>query len=224
MHRWFTEKFKGQRSESFRLGAILATVGGFLDAYTFILRGGVFSNAQTGNIALLGICLAEGQWSKSVLYLIPILAFVVGIILVEQVKSRFKNNPQISVHWRQIVVVFEAVVLLVIAFIPQGRWDIFVNVLVSFVCSLQVESFRKIHGDTYVTTMCTGNLRSATELFCRYNELKDENIRIKSLKYYGVILFFVLGAIMGTILSNLLGILSVLFCIVLLGIVFFIMR
>ena len=38
-------------SESFRLAAVLALVGGFLDAYTYICRGQVFSNAQTGNIA-----------------------------------------------------------------------------------------------------------------------------------------------------------------------------
>ena len=41
-----------QMSETFRVGALLACVGGFLDAYTFLCRGGVFANAQTGNLAL----------------------------------------------------------------------------------------------------------------------------------------------------------------------------
>lgn len=45
-------------SESFRLAAVLALVGGFLDAYTYICRGQVFSNAQTGNIVLVGLALA----------------------------------------------------------------------------------------------------------------------------------------------------------------------
>ena len=39
-------------SESLLLGAILATVGGFLDAHTYICRGKVFANAETGNIVL----------------------------------------------------------------------------------------------------------------------------------------------------------------------------
>lgn len=37
-----------QMSETFRLGALLTVVGGFLDTYTYLSRGGVFANAQTG--------------------------------------------------------------------------------------------------------------------------------------------------------------------------------
>ena len=35
-----------QMSENFILGIMLALTGGFLDAYTYITRGGVFANAQ----------------------------------------------------------------------------------------------------------------------------------------------------------------------------------
>ena len=44
-----------QMSENFILGIMLALTGGFLDAYTYITRGGVFANAQTGNIVLMAI-------------------------------------------------------------------------------------------------------------------------------------------------------------------------
>lgn len=36
-----------QISESLRLGLLLALAGGFMDAYSYIERGGVFANAQT---------------------------------------------------------------------------------------------------------------------------------------------------------------------------------
>ena len=49
-----------QMSEAYSLGALLTVGGGFLDAYTYFTRGGVFSNAQTGNLVLLAIRLAEG--------------------------------------------------------------------------------------------------------------------------------------------------------------------
>ena len=39
----------------------LATVGGFLEAYTYVTRDGVFANAQTGNIARMGLNLAQGN-------------------------------------------------------------------------------------------------------------------------------------------------------------------
>ncbi|MFR1872716.1 MAG: YoaK family protein, partial [Coprococcus sp.] len=41
-----------QMSESIRLGIILALSGGFMDAYSYMCRGKVFANAQTGNILL----------------------------------------------------------------------------------------------------------------------------------------------------------------------------
>ena len=49
-------------SETVPFCMLLAIVGGFLDAYTFVGRGGVFCNAQTGNIVLLGVYLSLGRW------------------------------------------------------------------------------------------------------------------------------------------------------------------
>ena len=51
----------GQMSESLLLGAMLAMAGGFFDAYTYLCRGKVFANAQTGNIVLFGANIAEGN-------------------------------------------------------------------------------------------------------------------------------------------------------------------
>ena len=39
-----------QMSETLRLGIILALSGGFMDAYSYLERGNVFANAQTGNL------------------------------------------------------------------------------------------------------------------------------------------------------------------------------
>ena len=69
------KKVKGQMSESLVLGLLLALAGGFFDAYTYLCRGGVFANAETGNIVLLGAHLAEGDWEKALRYLLPIVAF-----------------------------------------------------------------------------------------------------------------------------------------------------
>ncbi|WP_140916424.1 YoaK family protein, partial [Listeria monocytogenes] len=52
-----------QISESIGLGLLLALAGGFMDAYSYIERGQVFANAQTGNILLFGINISEGNWA-----------------------------------------------------------------------------------------------------------------------------------------------------------------
>ena len=56
------------RPENLPTGLLLAGAGGFLDAYTFVGRGGVFANAQTGNIVLLAVAAGERHWSAALLH------------------------------------------------------------------------------------------------------------------------------------------------------------
>ena len=68
-----------QISESLLLNLLLACSGGFQDAYTYIGRGHVFANAQTGNIVLLSTHLLSGNVSLVLHYLLPVLAFAGGV-------------------------------------------------------------------------------------------------------------------------------------------------
>lgn len=210
-----------QMSDTHFIGILLAIVGGFLDAYTYICRGGVFANAQTGNIVLMAIHLTDGTWKKSFYYSIPILAFIFGILLSELIRKLFKCSGKF--HWRQLVIFIEIIIISIVAFIPQGNLDMYVNILVSFICAMQVEAFRKIDGDAAATTMCTGNLRSATELLFQYKLTKDIKLLHRSLKYYGIIMAFIIGAMAGTIATNTLNIKAVIICSFLLLISFIVM-
>ena len=135
-----------QMSESFRLGAVLALAGGFLDAYTYLVRGGVFANAQTGNIVLLGVRLMEGDWAGAGHYLVPILAFAAGVLTAELVHARCGRWERL--HWRQLTVAAEMILLVAVALLP-GWADSGANVLVSYVCAVQVQSFRKVAGSAF---------------------------------------------------------------------------
>ena len=138
-----------QMSETFRLGALLTVVGGFLDTYTYLSRGGVFANAQTGNIVLLGLSLAQGNYEMLLHYLIPILAFAAGVMVTDMVRAHFRPRP--AIHWRQLIVAAEFLILLMVAYVPPGRWDAAVNVAVSLVCAMQVDILRKIRGNAVAT-------------------------------------------------------------------------
>ena len=79
------------------------------------------------------------------------------------------------------------------------------TVLVSFSCAMQVQTFRKVNGHSYASTMCIGNLRSCTAALSVYlREKKPEQLEM-SLYYFGVILFFAIGAGIGGVLSVHLG-------------------
>ena len=183
-----------QMSESFRLGALLALAGGFLDSYTYLVRGGVFANAQTGNIVLLGVNLFQGEIPAALHYLLPILAFAAGVLVSELVRRRLEESA--VVHWRQVIVVIEMAALGVVAFLPRTL-NMPANAAVSFVCAMQVEAFRKLHGSAFATTMCTGNLRSGTEQLYRYAVTGDRACRTRGMQYLGIILFFIAGAGLG---------------------------
>jgi uncharacterized membrane protein YoaK (UPF0700 family) len=199
---------KVQMSETYLVGTILAVVGGYLDVYTYISRGEVFANAQTGNIILFGIKLARGNFWQAFCYFLPIAAFILGIIIAEVIKCISVNK---HLHWKQIVIMIEMMTLIVVGFIPPGRGDIIANVLISFVSSLQIESFRKVVGNAYATTMCTGNLRSGSELLFQFIKTKDKAYLIRSKQYFGIIGFFIVGAVLGLIVTNHFGTKAVMF-------------
>ncbi len=191
-------------------GILLALVGGYLDAYTYLFRGGVFANAQTGNMVLLAISAAKGDFLKSFYYFIPITAFFLGILVTEWLKTKVTIAG--FAGWEHIVVLLEAILLLVIGFLPQRVPDAVVNVTVSFVCSMQVNSFRKSGDLPYATTMCTGNLRSAAEYFFSAVSRGDPEARRSCLQYFIIIFTFCIGAAAGCLLTGRFGGKSVWFC------------
>lgn len=192
------KKIRGQMSEAVSTGIILTLSGGLQDAYTYFFRGKVFANAQTGNIIILSCNVIDGNWQTAFRYLLPVLAFAAGIYVSEVIRGIFKEHRLL--HWRQIVVLIEILLLFLVGFLPQSL-DMAANAMVSFVCAMQVEAFRKMKGSAFASTMCIGNLRSATEMLYRYRHTGERASLEKCVRYYGVIAIFALGAGGGSFLT-----------------------
>ena len=92
-------------------------------------------------------------------------------------------------------------VLVAVALAPVGEWDSLVNVAVSFVCALQVETFRKVRGYPFASTMCTGNLRSGTEALFHGLADHDPALTARSGCYFAIIACFLVGAALGGVIS-----------------------
>ena len=90
----------------------------------------------------------------------------------------------------------------------------------SFVCAMQVQTFHKVRGHAYASTMCIGNLRSGVEALCIYARCREREILLKSLTYFAVILVFAVGAGLGSVLTQALGCRAIWICCVLLSISF----
>ena len=190
-------------SDAFLTSAFLALSGGLQDAYTYNTRDGVFSNAQTGNVVLMSQHLMRGEWGACMRYFVPVIAFALGVFLAERICHRYKYAQKI--HWRQLILSIEIVILFAVGFIPQ-QFNMAATVLVSLTCAMQVQTFRKVGDFSYASTMCIGNLRSGTDALSVYaREHKPEQLR-QALYYFGVIFMFAIGAGIGGNLSAWYGI------------------
>ena len=187
-----------QMSEAFINSIFLAMSGGFQDAYTYFTRDKVFSNAQTGNVVLMSQHFMMGEWKDGLKYLLPLLAFAFGVLAAERIQAQFRFARRL--HWRQGILLMEIIILFAVGFMP-AKLDLLATALVSFACAMQVQTFRKVSGYSYASTMCIGNLRSGTEAFTSYLHTHDTEKLKKALYYFGIILFFGLGAGIGGNLS-----------------------
>ena len=208
-------------SETFLLNGILAFSGGFQDAYTYNVRDEVFSNAQTGNVVLMSQHFLMGEWTTGLRYLFPILAFAFGVLIAEQIGHHYKYAKKL--HWRQIILLFELILLFAVGFIP-GRYNLLATMLVSFTCAMQVQTFRTVKGYGYASTMCIGNLRSGTESLSVYLREKQVGALKKAMHYYGIILIFAVGAGIGGVCSLAVGTKAIWVSSALLLVVFFLMH
>ena len=209
--------FKGQMSDSFRAAFFIILSGGFQDAYTYCCRGGVFANAQTGNIVLLSTALFQRNGYAALKYLIPVASFLIGTAAAEGIHIRLKNAEKL--HWRQFILLGEIVLLLIVGFLPQALEPL-ANALVSFVCAMQVQAFRKVRGHAYASTMCIGNMRSGAEALCTYFRTREKEAFQKTLTYFAVVLVFGVGAGLGCTLTAALGYKAIWICCALLSISF----
>lgn len=203
------ETNRGKISESLGIAVLLALSGGFQDAYTFLCRDGVFANAQTGNIVLMSAHLFRGEWAAAGRYVIPLSAYLLGTAAAEVIFFRFEKSR--NLHWKQWVLLAEIVGLAAVGWMPDGLNPI-ANALVSFVCAMQVQAFHTMHGQSYASTMCIGNLRSGAEALCRYARTGKRSF-LRTAGIYGtVVLFFALGAGIGSVLTEIWGLKSIWVC------------
>lgn len=190
-----TPKSHKQMSEAFVTAAFLSISGGLQDAYTYISRGKVFANAQTGNIVLLSQHIFTGDFHSMLHYLVPVVFFAFGIAAAELIRQHFQKAQRI--HWRQLVLIIEILLLFLVGFLPE-RFNLIANAMVSFSCAMQVQAFRKVNSFAFASTMCIGNIRSGMESLCAYRRTHNKETLYKASHYFGVILLFALGAGLGS--------------------------
>jgi uncharacterized membrane protein YoaK (UPF0700 family) len=183
---------------------LLATAGGYLDGFTYVGHGHVFANAMTGNVVLLGVNCVSGSWQTGFRHLPPILAFLLGISAARAIQvpsvQKLLRYPYMT------VLVFEMAVFFFLSLLPASVPDFWITISIAFAASVQVETFRKVHGHSYNSTFTTGNLRTLSESIFDWLFLGHSSDSAKIVRDFSMIcLAFFAGAVGGGYLTPRLG-------------------
>lgn len=183
---------------TFQLAILLSCAGGYLDAFTWVAHGRVFANAQTGNVVLLGIDVATGDWTDAIHRLMPIVAFFFGVLAAYWVKSFASARDQ---GWISLISLgLEIAVLVAVAFLPGDFPSTPIVLAIAFVAAIQSSIFTKLDTWAYNSVIATGNLRKATEALLKGIGRKGDPASLEqAMKFGGVSLSFCVGAGLGAI-------------------------
>ena len=188
----------------------LTAVAGFFGAFTYLLRGNVFCNAQTGNVVLMGMALGSGQWRHALYYLIPISASIGGAFLSEILPTPVKRH--LPMRWETMLIAIEIAAVLFLGLLPESAPVQISQVTINFIASMQYNTFRQAQGDPYASTFCTNNLRLAAENLYRRAKDGDRDAGRRCARYLRFILCFCLGTVLGVLLAAPLGVHSIWAC------------
>ncbi|MGX7111468.1 YoaK family protein [Gemella cuniculi] len=179
---------------------LLTLVGGFFDAYTYVNCGGIFANAQTGNLIFVGIGLIDGDFGAVRHYLVPIFSFIVGVLVSKFIESKYKK---LSIFKHIYILLCTQIFALIFIFIKQSIFGIDIRpIVISFICAIQFDGFRKINNLAFASVFCTGNLRSMSEHMFKYLFLKQKNSKVPFMTYALVISVFLFGVLFGAAMSK----------------------
>ena len=179
---------------------LLTAAAGFFGAYTYLLRGNVFCNAQTGNVVLMGMALGAGNWGEALYLLIPISAYLLGAFASELLPGPVKRH--LPIRWDTLLIGIEMLVVVGLGFVPESAPVQISQVAINFIASMQYNTFRQTEGVAVATTFATNHIRQigvglAKEL--RRLRTGDTSHRKKFLQHLEMLLFFLAGSVVGTV-------------------------
>lgn len=185
---------------------ILILVAGFWGSFTYLLRGNVFCNAQTGNVVLMGMALGTGKWLEGLYYLIPISAYMMGAFVSELFPNPIKHR--LSVRWDTLLILIEMAVIAFLGFVPDSAPVQISQVAINFIASMQYNTFRQAEGVPISTTFATNHIRQVgVGLAKEFKHRRDPEkpYRARTIRYAQVLLVFAAGVSVGALCCGLLA-------------------
>ncbi|HHA9477440.1 TPA: YoaK family protein [Streptococcus pneumoniae] len=159
--------------QSKRLALFLTFCAGYVDAYTFIVRGNTLVAGQTGNVVFLSVELIKNNVSDVRDKVLTLLAFMMGVFLltIYKEKLRIVKKPILSL-------------------IP-----------LAFCMGLVTTAFGEVSGIAYNNAFMTGNIKRTMLAFGDYFRTKHTPFLREGFIFVSLLSSFVLGVVFSAYLT-----------------------
>lgn len=185
-----------QKERHWTLLAIIL-LGGYYGVYTYLARGGVFANAQTGNLVMLAAAVGQSNWHRAFMLLIPITAFGCGTAISECLNRRFALFGRLRLE--ATLIIFEIILAIILGFIPHSVPDQIAQSILNFICSMQYNTFRQSNGEPMASKFCVNHVRNIALNAVRARFDLDTHAAEEWRLHIRMLLMFIIGGAMAAI-------------------------
>ena len=185
--------------QSKRLALFLTFCAGYVDAYTFIVRGNTLVAGQTGNVVFLSVGLIQHNVSDASAKVMTLLAFMMGVFLltVYKEKLRIVKKPILSL----IPLAILSILSIIIGFVPQTVDNIYLVPPLAFCMGLVTTAFGEVSGIAYNNAFMTGNIKRTMLAFGDYFRTKHTPFLREGFIFVSLLSSFVFGVVFSAYLT-----------------------
>ena len=182
--------------QSKRLAIFLTFCAGYVDAYTFIVRGNTLVAGQTGNVVFLSVGLIQQNVSDASAKVMTLLSFMMGVFLLTLYKEKLRivKKPILSL-------IPLAVLSIIIGFVPLSVDNIYLVPPLAFCMGLVTTAFGEVSGIAYNNAFMTGNIKRTMLAFGDYFRTKHTPFLREALIFVSLLTSFVLGVVFSAYLT-----------------------
>ncbi|MDN6567849.1 MAG: DUF1275 domain-containing protein [Tetragenococcus halophilus] len=178
---------------------------GFIDAYTFLEKDGVFVSAQTGNMVSFSSKLFTGQFIEAWGHVSVFAGFALGAFLGELVIQKTK---QAALKKYQVFLLIQGALLLIIAIFQNSISDALMVFLLGLISGYELTIFREIGTTTVNDGIMTGNIKSLMNNLYKTLFNKDVAAKKDLINLSLTLLIFIIGVGAGSLIVQIMPILN----------------
>ena len=128
-------------------------------------------------------------------------AYFLGAVISEALPGSIKKLQ--FIRWDTLFIMIEMIVVVFLGLLPESAPVQISQVAINFICSMQYNTFRQARSVPMATTFCTNHWRQVAIALTKAIRHRDTAYLPRMSQHLCMLLVFVVGGVISTILCNL---------------------